>query len=119
VEKLITTKELPARSVEGPENRILIHPKEVTNVRRLLRGRSPGIDLRIFDSDGIDNAAAEKLGPLGIDPQLYESHGIDDIAAEMLIAGELPEFLDRRRLMLALMEREFVESLGFYYNVEP
>lgn len=113
VEKLITTKELPARSVEGPENRILIHPKEVTNVRRLLRGRPPGIDLRAFGD------AAEELGPQGIDLQFYESHGIDNVAAEKLVAGELPEFLARRRATLVLLEKEFVEGLGLSYNVEP
>ena len=119
VPTLVTAKELPGPAFEGPENRILVHPKEVTNVRRLLRGRPAGIDLQVFENHGIDNAAAENLGPLGIDLQLYESYGIDGIAAEMLIAGELSEFLDSRRLMLALMEREFVESLGLSYNVEP
>lgn len=92
---ILTRREFSDPSVEGPENRILVHPRDVTNIRYRLRECS------------------------GTDSRLYEAHGIDTMAAEALVTGRFCEFLARRRATLLALERTFVEKLGLSYNEEP
>src|SRR6185312_15829581 len=87
---IIPSRDLKGRQAEGPENRVLVHPRESSALRRSLR-ESPGL----FD-----------------DPRPLESHAIDERSARALRSGELTEFLRLRREAIVALERVFVESLG-------
>ena len=91
---LLPSREVSARSAEGPENRFLAHPADATKVRRALKV-PPGL----FPPDS----------------QFLESHAIDTLAAEALWRGDLIEFLRFRRSNLMEIERAHVEALGLSY----
>jgi hypothetical protein len=87
---------LPSREVAtqagGPENRILVHPKEANQLRRKIR-----------------EAASEHR-------DLLNSHAISENAAFYLELCEWVDFLKLRREELISLERAFVEQLGLSYT---
>jgi hypothetical protein len=92
VPMLLPSREVPARAAEGPENRILAHPREASQLRRLLRD------------------------PQSCEPAVLRSHAIDEHAARALAEGNLAQFLAFRREQLFQLERSFVEGLGLKYT---
>ena len=90
---LILRREIgDTRLAEGPENRILVHPKKAAQLRRLLRE------------------------PASLDPGFLESQAIDEESAGALRQGNLSGFLFLRRLTLNRLEEDFVERLGLAYS---
>jgi hypothetical protein len=90
---LISSREVSGRQAQGPENRILVHPREASALRHWLRDPMPNLFLDYH-------------------PKLLESHAISEPAARALRAGEPAEFLRLRREAIVTLERTFVESLG-------
>lgn len=93
---LFPSREISARSAEGPENRFLAHPGDAARVRRALM-EPPGL----FPSDS---------------EPILKSHAVDDQAAEALWKGDLTGFLRLRRRNLVELERVHVENLGLAYS---
>ncbi len=93
-----TPKLFPSRMVgdrsaaDGPQNRLLVHPKDASKLRRELREH-----------------------PERCTPALLASHGITEAAHEALVQGDLLRFLDLRRRRLSEIEKRFVEQLGLQY----
>ena len=87
---LIPSREVGGRPAEGPENRILVHPREASTLRRSMR------ESLLFE----------------LYPNFLESHAVDELAARALKAGDLTDFLRLRRDKIIHLERTFVESLG-------
>jgi hypothetical protein len=92
---LFPSREISARSAEGPENRFLAHPMDAARVRRALR---------------------EPPGLFPPDREFLKSHAVDARAAEALWEGDLTEFLRLRRRNLIDLERDHVENLGLAYS---
>ncbi len=88
--QLIPSREVGARLSGGPENRILVHPREATALRRSL---------------------SEPMSH-GLQPNLHASHAITEEAAQALFDGDKPNFIRLRREEIVALERTFVESLG-------
>lgn len=91
---LLPSREVRARSAEGPENRILVHPKEAASVRRRLNepGQCP--------------------------PDFLASFAINEEAASALARGNLSGFLFLRRMALLRLEEDFVEQIGLEYRFD-
>lgn len=93
VPTLIPSREIESiASAKGPENRIIAHPKEIAQLRRLLRERTRDCD-----------------------PEILRSHAIEPDAAEALARGDVPAFFAHRHRRLVDLERAFVEPLGLEY----
>jgi hypothetical protein len=115
---LIPSKELPqtSREVEGPENRVLIPPKEASELRRAFG--VPGTRWSRFDrARAWSRFLDEEMG--------VTSHVPHDLKLHLLESGlsweprELLGFLMRRRDRLRDLEQKFVESLGLRVALPP
>lgn len=84
---LFASREVKHRFTEGPENRILVHPREASRIRRLL-----------------SDPACER--------NLHASFAVDENARAALSKGDLSYFLASRRMAILRFEEDFLESLG-------
>jgi len=98
---LLPSRKLANRHVEGPENRILVHPKEAGQLRRSLR-ETAFLAVVILDKEP------------GL---LLHSHAISRReTAQALGREDRQEFFKLRREELISLERAFVEQLGLSYT---
>jgi hypothetical protein len=89
--KLLSAKEAgDHEGINGAENRVIVHPRQLTSLRRALL--SPNYDVKIL-----------------------RSHGIEEDASRALHNGNFRDFLALRREHLIEIERQFVKSLGLEY----
>jgi hypothetical protein len=93
---LIPSREVGDRkAAEGPENRLIVHPRDANTLRRLLL-ESPG----------------------DCSEQILRSHAISPEAANALAERDYGRFLSLRKERLAELERVFVGTLGLEYATD-
>lgn len=97
---LIPSQKVEGRQAEGPENRILIHPREASAFRRSLKEYS------------FRRLVAELTQQPPDEAPYLESHAISEAAVGAYEAGDYEGFLLLRRETIVALERAFVESLG-------
>ncbi len=89
--KLLSAKEAgDHEGINGVENRVIVHPKQLTSLRRALL--SPDCDVKVL-----------------------RSHGIEEEASHALHTENFRTFLTLRRERLIEIERQFVKDLGLEY----
>jgi hypothetical protein len=88
---LIPSRDLPSRMADGPENRVLAHPRELSQLRRTLK-----------DPERLTN-------------HFLQRHALYGEAVSYLAEGYPEEFIQLRREILMELEDSFVSSLGLFF----